>query len=898
MQAHDVDGADAADTSFGRCLRRLRKALDLTQADLGQRVGYAAVTIHKLETDQLRPSREMAWRLADELAVAPEQRAAFLRLARDAKHPVPSAAARAIPVALSSFVGRQHELAEVRRLLATARLLTLTGTGGVGKTRLALEAARLVTAEDGPGVCIVELASITEVSAVAQAVATKLGPAEPTGRPPLTTVIDMLRQQKLLLVLDNCEQVVQGCAELADAILRACPAVRILATSRQRLGILGETTWRVPSMALPTADTSVDALQACDAARLFVERAVALAPEFALSARNAAGVTRVCRQLEGIPLAIELAAARINVLSVDEIAARLHDSIRLLSTGNWTASPRQQTLRATFDWSYRLLDHAERTLLTRLAVFAGGWTLEAAEAVCADAVIAASDVLDVLARLVEKSLVLAEAAEAGGVRYRLHEPLRQFLDEPLVAEDTENSIRRQHAHWYMQLAEQAAKDYHGPKQAVQLRQLEREHANVRAALRWLDEAEELDQLDRLAVALWWFWLRRNHLEEGRAWLERLLARAAPGRAEVCRATLLMQAGSIAWLQGDFAAGQRWADESLGIARQQADIGATAYALGLGGRLAVVRGDFAAARAVFQESLELTHRVGDAWWEGRVREGLATVALQHGDFAAAASQLEHAIGLARTMGDEWSLATLLTGLGDVARARGNYQHAGHLYRESIALHQRLGTEPAPTLRHNLAYVALHQGDLRGAARLFGESLQLFRSYAERRGMAECLVGLAGVAAGSGDRSRAARLLGAAEAAFESLGAQISPSNRADFSRIVALARTGASPAKFAAAWTAGHGVGTAVAVEEALALSVDAPPAVDARLQAGPLTPRETQVAVLISRGDTNREIARTLVISEGTVERHAANIFRKLGCRSRAQVATWATGQGLLSPTY
>jgi ATP/maltotriose-dependent transcriptional regulator MalT len=362
-----------------------------------------------------------------------------------------------------------------------------------------------------------------------------------------------------------------------------------------------------------------------------------------------------------------------------------------------------------------------------------------------------------------------------------------------------------------------------------------------------------------------------------------------------RSQLLMHLATIAWLQGDFATAEQWNEESLALGNEHRDVRTTAYALGLAGRLAVVRGDFVAGRSAFQQSLDLIHAVGDFWWEGRVREGLATVALQYGDFSAAATQLEHAIKLARTTRDDWSLATLLTGLGDVSRARGNYPRAGDLYAESEALHRRLGTEPAPTLRHNQAYVALHAGNLREAHRLFTESLRLFQGYSEQRGMAECLVGLAGVAASVGDRSRAALLLGAAEAGFDTVRAQISPSNRGDFSRVTALARASWTAEEFKAAWTSGYELGLAAAAAGALASPE--PGVGEATFKAGPLSHREAQVAALIARGQTSRQIATSLIISEATVERHTANIFRKLGFRSRAQVATWATHQGLLPST-
>jgi len=897
MHVQDAGAASVAEMSFGRWLQHRRKALDLTQADLGRRAGCAAVTIHKLETDQLRPSREMAERLAEELGITEKERLEFLRRARGTGQPKETAQPRRPPVPLTSFIGRERELEEVQRLLKRSRLLTLTGTGGVGKTRLALEVVRLLAGKENTQAVVVELPIAIGPSGVAAAVASGLGLVEQPDRPLRTSILDFLRNQRLLLVLDNCEHVVGPVADLVQSVLSVCEGVQILATSRERLGLLGETTWRVPSMALPSEDMAAEVQQECDAFRLFVERACALMPDFVVTERTSEGVVRICKQLDGIPLALELAAARIGALSVQQIAERLHDSVRLLNSGNRTAPPRHQTLEATFEWSCQLLLEPERTLLARLAVFTGGWTLEAAEGVCADQLVPAMDVMDLLLQLTEKSLVVAEQLDDGSIRYRLHEPLRQFLMPRFAANAEAIKVRTQHAHWFMTLASQATERYHGPSQAIELDRIEREHANITGALHWLDQQEDMDRLDRLGIALWWFWMRRGHLQEGRAWLERLIARSAPARPSLRRSALLMQLASIAWLQGDFAEAQMWNEESLALAREHADIGATAYALGLAGRLAVVRGDFAGGRAAFEESLQLTRTLADSWWEGRVREGLATVALQQGDFSGAALQLEQAIGLARRTGDDWSLATLLNGLGDISRARGSYEQAGQLYRESEALHRTLGTEPAPTLRHNLAYVALHTGELDNAQQLFVDALRLYQSYSEQRGMAECLVGLAGVAAASGERSRAATLLGAAEAGFESVGAEISPSNRGDFSRVVAAARAGCSPSEFKTAWSHGYALGTQGIVAEVLAAGSDRPRISESPRGTGPLSQREAQVAALVARGHSNREIATALIISEATVERHIANIFRKLEVRSRAQVAAWVTRQGLLQPS-
>ena len=367
-----------------------------------------------------------------------------------------------VPLAVSSFIGREQELADVSRLLKRTRLLTLTGTGGVGKTRVALELARAVVAEGSRRVYVVELAPLADSSLVAHSVASALGLALHPRRSAIDTVIQWLRQQQVLLVIDNCEHVLQGCAELAQQVLAACAHVQILATSRQRLGTVGETTWRVPSMALPTAESSVPDVSACDAVQLFVERATALSSGFVLSEDNAVAVARICNQLDGIPLAIELAAARINALSVTDIAIRLQDGLRLLSRGSRTAPLRQQTLEATFEWDYRLLDTSERTLLVRSSVFVGGWSLEAAEAVCSGGELRRTDVLDVLTQLIDKSFVLAEPSGNDSIRYRLLEPLRQFSSERLATQVDALEVRHHHAHWFHSLAVTAADHYHGP----------------------------------------------------------------------------------------------------------------------------------------------------------------------------------------------------------------------------------------------------------------------------------------------------------------------------------------------------------------------------------------------------------------------------------------------------
>ncbi len=427
-----------------------------------------------------------------------------------------------LPVQLTSFVGREQEIAEVKRLLGTTRLLTLTGAGGVGKSRLAHQVGAELVEEYPDGVWLVELAALGDSALVPLAAASALGVAEQPGRPPIETVSDFLRPRSLVLVLDNCEHLLDACAVLADSLLRASRRLRVLATSRQALGMGGETAWRVPSLAMPdpARPATAEQLVSYEAARLFVERAKSALPTFGVTKDNAAAVAAVCWRLDGIPLAIELAAARVGMLTVRQIEARLDDRYRLLTGGSRTVLPRHQTLRGLVDWSHDLLSEPERVLLRRLSVFAGGWTLEAAEAVCAFGAGEGScdDVLELLSELAAKSLVLADE-QNGQMRYRFLETIRQYGAERLRASGEEAVVRDRHLEWFLALAERGEPELRGPDQVRWLDRLEAEHDNLRAALAWsqLESSSERARAAglRLAGALSWFWRVHSQFSEGR-----------------------------------------------------------------------------------------------------------------------------------------------------------------------------------------------------------------------------------------------------------------------------------------------------------------------------------------------------------------------------------------------
>jgi non-specific serine/threonine protein kinase len=575
------------DRAFAVLLREHRLAAGLTQEALAERAGLGVRSIQGLERGAHRPLRDTLDRLAVALGLREAERTRFLvavppsrrpRRASTAALPAPPPAlCHNLPVQLTSFIGREQELAEVQELLASTRLLTLTGTGGVGKTRLALQVAAAQIDRYPQGVWMVGLAPLADPSLVPGAVLAALDVPEQPGRLPLATLLDALRTRQLLLVLDNCEHLLDACAGLTEALLRACPGLRILATSREPLGLAGETRYRVPSLAVPGPDqaASPTAVARCVAVRLFVERARAVQPAFALSA---AAVAEVCARLDGIPLALELAAARLGGLGLAELAARLDRQFQLLTGGSRTALPRQQTLRATVAWSYDLLTSQEQALFARLSVFAGGWSLEGAEAVGAGGTIAAEEVLDLLVRLVDKSLVLAEETADGSTRYRLLETLRQYGQERLAAGETAQ-VRHRHAAYYLALAERADRRFTGPDQLRWLDRIEREHDNLRAALSWClggdehrgrDEAAALGETGlRLAGALYWFWFFRDHHREALVWLERALAQGSVAPAAV-RAKALFGAATFASSHHDFARSAGYLSESIVLSRAAGD----------------------------------------------------------------------------------------------------------------------------------------------------------------------------------------------------------------------------------------------------------------------------------------------------------------------------------------
>ncbi|PYO39393.1 MAG: XRE family transcriptional regulator, partial [Gemmatimonadetes bacterium] len=777
----------ATDTglTFGELLRRARQAAGLTQEVLAERAGLSVRGIADLERGARRaPYPDTVRRLAEALHLAAPDRAPLDAAGRRVGTALgggrtPDLLAT-LPVPLTSFVGREHGVAEVRGLLGTTRLLTLTGPGGVGKTRLALRVAQAVVEVDEAPVAFVDLAPLADPAQVPAAVARVLGVREQPPRPLLDTLREALRPRRLLLVWDNCEYLLAASAELVDGLLRACPGLRLLATSREPLDVAGETTWPVPPLGvpnLPSLSAWERLAEESEAVRLFIERAGAARPDFELSERNAQAVAEVCVRLDGIPLAIELAAARVPVLTPEQLAARLDDRFRLLVGGSRSALPRQQTLRATVDWSYDLLAEPERRLFDRLSVFAGGWSLEAAEAVGAGDGVDPSGVLDLLGRLVAKSLVVADPGPEGAMRYRLLETIRAYGREKLHEAGEEAALGQRHLDWCLALAERAEPELLGRNQAAWLDRLETEHDNLRAALRWCLESGDGETGLRLAGALGRFWFVRGYLSEGSRWFEQLFALPSTMTAEDARAKALSAAGLLAAVRGDHERAGRFLEEALALWRELGD----------------------------------KHRIA------RSLNNLGGLAYQQGEYRTARCWYEEALALWREVGDQRGIANQVISLGVLARQEGDYQQAAQLCEGALALFEERGDQEGIALASMvLGAVAHNRGDTERAQALLKESLIVFSELGDKSNIAECLELLAGLASAQGQPIRAARLCGSAQALIESIGLTPAPADRYQYERNVAAVRASLGEAAFAAAWAEGRAMPLEQAIASALA----------------------------------------------------------------------------------
>ncbi|MGI9005405.1 MAG: helix-turn-helix transcriptional regulator [Streptosporangiaceae bacterium] len=856
-----------------------------------------------------------------------------------------------LPAEPNSFIGRERDLTDLVAILGRVRALTLCGPGGIGKTRLALRLGAMLGPEFADGVWIADLAEAELAGAggpraaaggaepgdrLVPVVCAALGVRAEPDRPLADTLVDALRPQAALVILDTCEHLVQGCAELVHRLLAACPRLRVIATSREPLGVAGEIIWRVPPLGLPPADlglrpsSGADLPQAgtgqavfgqavfgqagsgqpgsgqpgsgqagsgvaaqSEAVRLFVERAGAARPGFALTEANQAAVADICRTLDGVPLAIELAAARVRTLSPEQIAGRLADRFELLAMGDRTAPPRQQTLRAAVQWSVELLAPAERLLLSRLSVF-HGWDLEMAEHVCADERLPADEVLGLLRALIDKSLVSADTDVAGEARYRLLDTVRELAAEQAGAIGERPVLRFAHRDYLLGRAERIAAvafvrgEPAWSERVAMYHQVRADRANFNAALACCVERGDAERGLRLCDALSGSWLASGDVADGADWIDRLLALPGPVPPGIQARALVVRA-EMAFERENYGQAESFARASLELSDRCADGNpAGGYRLIALTELMSARLDQALTSA--DAAVAAARAMGDDWEQGVALGVRAAVIAARGDLAGAEEMLGQALEvLADNNG--WGVANVLYGLGRVARAGREPEAAARHFQAALGLYRQIDARPEMArCLAGIGWLALSAGDLPAAAASLTQSMRLCLAAGHRLPIARGLQALAALAQASGDLEQAIRLTGAARAVFSQVSTPRAAAAVRRLDRLLDAARDQAGAAEIAAWLAQGQAMSPYQAAELAVVPKA-AGPRRDEPSPAGPLTEREIEIAVLVAAGLSNRAIGEKLFIATATVARHVANIFAKLGLNSRAELAAWVTTQ-------
>ena len=848
--------------SFGAWLRQQRRILDLTQQELADQVGCARITLRRIESEALKPSKGLALILLDKVGIPPSEREQWVGFARGQsglplQHVRSSRSVRPqtnLPMSLTSFIGREKEQAEIIKLITKHRLITLTGSGGVGKTRLSLKIGEQVLDDYRDGVWLVELAPLSDPMLLPQYVAVTFGITIQSDISPIESLINFLHSKTRLLILDNCEHLINACAQLSDTLLKNCPQLKILVTSREPLGILGEVVCRVPSLSLPDIQQLLEKFRDYESVRLFEERAQLAQTDFALTIENASSVAQICSRLDGIPLAIELAAARVNMFSTEQIAARLKASFNLLTGGRRTALPRHQTIRASIDWSWNLLTESERILLRRLSVFAGGWTLEAAESVCSGNSIESHQVLDVMTQLVAKSLVIVNQAAEREARYRFHEIIRQYALEKLGHAGEDENARSRHLKYFLQFTEQVEAALRGPTQIEWYARLNAELNNLRAALDWAAKISDVQAGLYLSGRLGNLW-ERIDLQEGIHWLTEFTQDPKSHIYPLARAKALLTHGWFLILVLKYSEARVVAQESLEIYRAQKDQHGEIDGLVLLARSMFQLTELEQSLEVALQALALSRSLGDKYREARslMRVGecrwqlttyhdftyieqaihlnrelknwsglagctvdAARKVLLHGSLQVAEKYAEEAMSLFRQLDEKRGLSAALEIYGRIALVRGDSEKAHAFLRESIEIRQELGERMGYLWsRSALGYCTLRQGDIVAARHIFSETAQEFFKEKVEIGVVFNLEGIAGLSIAIGKPEIAAHLIGWADAMRERIKDTRPPLEQPDVDKIIAACLTQMGEVAFSEAYEAGRQMPLKDAVEYAL-----------------------------------------------------------------------------------
>jgi predicted ATPase/transcriptional regulator with XRE-family HTH domain len=831
-------------TLFGLWLKRRRKELGLSQKDLARAADCSIVTIAKIEAGERKPSRQIAELLAQFFGIETGDRAAFVEFARagwiyDQARLLTEAGDKApwrtlhtlrtlehlqrrpnnLPAQRTSFVGREEVVAAVCSTLRVkaARLASITGPPGIGKTRLSLRVATELLEEYRDGVFFVPLASAPNGDLVASTIEQALKVRESTDRPASEGLKQYLHGRHMLLILDNFEHVMAA-APLVSELLVAAAGLTIIVTSREPLHVYGEHVVQVPPLTLPGVRVAPSLEQAAryEAIRLFTDRAVAVKRDFAITGENARTVTEICRRIDSLPLAIELAAARVNVLSLSTILQRLDDRLQLLAHGPHDLPPRQQTIRAAIDWSYNLLIPGEQRLFRQLSVFPGKWKVETAQAVLEGD---EASIAHGVESLLSKNLLRQEGGATGEQWFSMLETIRAYASEKLL-ESGEGQMRQMHAAYYLSLSEEASPQLNGAEQSAWLQRLEMEHDNLLGALSYSTEREDTETVLRMGIALWRFWDLRGHPREGLRWLLEGLAAATASNANVPVSLLgnaFNSAGNLAWTTGDYALARRMHEHGLALRRQLGDKLRIASSLNNLGLVAQDVGDYEQARALYEESLQICRELDDKADIASTLNNLGITILALGDHDMAASLGEESLSLWQELEDAFGIALSFNNLGEVARSRQDFVAAGPLYEQALTLYRELGYRQGVAYAlNNLGLVAYHRQEIERAASLFREGLSILGEEGDMRAIVESLFAIAGVALSQGEARRAVRLLGSAAAALEASGVPLYPLDHREYDRILSASRLQLKGQAWQVAWDEGQ----AMPVEHAIAYALE------------------------------------------------------------------------------